>query len=59
MDRNKFLPAVFLLALPIIFLAIVIKNSLIKHENRWANGDSLVIISALVDTSQEAPTSKR
>ncbi len=28
-------------------------------KNRWADGDSLVIILALAGTSQEAPTSKR
>ncbi len=28
-----------------------------NNKNRWANGDSLVIISALAGTSQEAPTS--
>jgi len=27
-------------------------------KNRWANGDSLVVMLALAGTSQEAPTSK-
>ncbi len=35
----------------------IIGHSLDLNKNRWANGDSLVIILMLVSTSQEAPTS--